>query len=220
MTHSTDAAARPRSLPATGGPRSWRAVDLVTAAVLGVAMGIAFIGWDYLLNTPWTLLTAAFPPAASLALGVWLLPAVVGGLLVRRPGAALFVEMIAALLEFWLGNPWGAGVLVSGLLQGLGVELAFAAFRWRRFGLGVASVAGLGAAVLEIAGYEWWSYAAEYSWAWKLAMLACAAVSGLVIAGVGGWMLVRALARAGAIDAFPPGQEHLRACADEPVRAQ
>jgi energy-coupling factor transport system substrate-specific component len=32
-------------------------------------------------------------------------------------------------------------------------------------------------------------------------------VSGALIAGVGGWFLVRALARTGALNAFPPGQE-------------
>lgn len=203
------------SITAKGGPFAWRGTDFVTAAVLGVAMGVAFIGWDYLLNTPWTLLTAGFPPAGSLALGVWLLPAVAAGLLIRRPGAALFVEMIAALLEYWLGNPWGPGVLISGLLQGLGVELALAALRWRRFGLGVAMLAGAASAVLEIVAYEWWSYAAEYSWTWKLAVLGCSVLSGIVIAGVGGWALVRALAATGVINNFPPGQEYLAAHLDE-----
>ena len=33
-------------------------------------------------------------------------------------------------------------------------------------------------------------------------------VSGLVLAGVVGWLLTRALARAGALAAFPAGQEH------------
>lgn len=212
-SHSTAtvAAGRGCTVLAQGGLFAWRGIDVVTAAVLGVAMGVVFIAWDYLLNTPWTALTAAFPPAGSLALGVWLLPAVAGGLLVRRPGAALFVEMIAALLEFWLGNPWGAGVLLSGLLQGLGVEIALALVVWRRWGVAVAVFAGACSAALEIVGYEWWSYAAEYSWAWKLAVLGFAVTSGMLIAGLGGWALVRALARAGAIDSFPAGREHLAA---------
>lgn len=219
MNTSTTATAshRGRYDTATGRLTAWRGIDFVTAAVLGVAMGAAFIGWDYLLNTPWTTLTLGFPPASSLALGVWLLPAVAGALLVRRPGAALFVEIIAALIEFWLGNPWGAGVLVSALLQGLGVELAFSVLRWRRFGLGAAMLAGACSAAVEIVAYEWWSYAAEYSWTWKLLILGFSIASGVVIAGAGAWALVRALARAGAIDAFPAGYEHLRATTDESV---
>ncbi len=192
---------------ARGGPGAWRGVDFVVAAVFGIAMGVVFISWDYLFNAPWTLLTAGFPPAASLALGVWLLPAVAGGLIIRRPGAAVFVELVAALLEYLLGNPWGPGVLISALVQGLGVELVFALVRWRGFGLVTAMMAGAASATLEIVGYEWWSYAAEYSWGWKLAVLSFSVVSGLTIAGIGSYALVRALARAGALAAFPPGAE-------------
>lgn len=194
--------------PAPGGPWAWRGVDLVVAAVFGVAMGVVFIAWDYLLNAPWTALTLAFPPASSLALGVWLLPAVAGGLIVRRPGAALFVELIAGVLEYLLGNPWGPGVLISAVLQGLGAELGFALLRWRRFGPGVAMIAGGLAASLEIVAYEWWSYAAEYAWPWKVAVLGSSVLSGVLLAGLGGHALVRALARAGALDAFGPGAEH------------
>jgi energy-coupling factor transport system substrate-specific component len=37
--------------------------------------------------------------------------------------------------------------------------------------------------------------------------LICGMVSGGLIAGLGGWALVRALGKAGALNAFPPGQE-------------
>ncbi|MBE3076147.1 MAG: ABC transporter permease, partial [Actinobacteria bacterium] len=47
----------------------------------------------------------------------------------------------------------------------------------------------------------------EYSTAWKAIYLGCGMVSGAVIAGVGGWALVHSLARTGALNAFPPGQE-------------
>jgi energy-coupling factor transport system substrate-specific component len=71
----------------------------------------------------------------------------------------------------------------------------------------VAVLGGVLAAVFEIVFYEWHSYVAEYSSAWKAIYLGCGMVSGAVIAGVGGWALVRALAGAGALNAFPPGQE-------------
>src|ERR1039458_4079123 len=78
---------------------------------------------------------ASHLPLGELMLGVWLVPAVVAGLVIRRPGAALFTELVAANVELFLGNRWGAAVLLSGMLQGLGVELALALFRHRRFGV-------------------------------------------------------------------------------------
>ena len=185
----------------------WRGVDLITAAMLAVAFGVMFWGFNTFIYPILSAATAGFPPAGELMLGVWLLPAVVGGLVVRRPGAALFTELVAANVSMLLGSQWGVAVLLSGLLQGLGVELALALFRHRRFGVVVAVLGGVLSAVFEIVFYEWQSYVAEYSSAWKAIFLGAGMVSGAVIAGVGGWFLVRALARTGALNAFPPGQE-------------
>ncbi|HXR67128.1 MAG TPA: ECF transporter S component [Dermatophilaceae bacterium] len=198
---------RPAAIPATHPLMRWRGVDLITAAMLAVAFGVMFWGFDTFVYPVVSTATMGFPPAGELVLGVWLLPAVVGALVIRRPGAALFTELVAANIELLLGNRWGAAVLLSAVLQGLGVELAVALFRHRRFGVVVAVLGGVLAAVFEIVFYEWYSYVAEYSTAWKAIYLACGMVSGAVIAGVGGWALVRGLARAGALNAFPPGQE-------------
>jgi energy-coupling factor transport system substrate-specific component len=198
--------ARPTVL-ATRPLMGWRGVDLITAAMLAVAFGVMFWGFDTFIYPILSTATAGFPPAGELMLGVWLVPAVVGGLVIRRPGAALFTELVAANIELFLGNRWGAAVLLSGLLQGLGVELALALFRHRRFGVVVAVLGGVFAATFEIVLYEWHYVVPEYSTAWKVVYLGCGLVSGAVIAGVGGWALVRALAGAGALNAFPPGQE-------------
>lgn len=200
---------RPGRRGARGGPTAWRAVDIVTLAVLGVALGVAFWGFDSFLYEPLKVALSVFPPLRELMLGVWILPAVAGALLVRRPGAALLCEMVAASVEMLLGNQWAAMVLVSGFLQALGVELVVAFWRWRRFDLLVAVCGGMLGAVLEIVVYEWWVYVPEFSWAWKLVYLAAGVISGAVVAGVGGHLLVRALAATGAVDAFPPGEEHL-----------
>lgn len=196
-----------RTILATRPLMGWRGVDLITAAMLAVAFGVMFWGFDTFIYPILTTATAGFPPAGELMLGVWLIPAVVGALVIRRPGAALFTELVAANVELFLGNKWGVAVLLSAVLQGLGVELALALFRHRRFGVIVAVLGGVLAAVFEIVFYEWYSYVADYSTAWKAIYLACGMVSGAAIAGVGGWALVRGLAGTGALSAFPPGQE-------------
>jgi energy-coupling factor transport system substrate-specific component len=197
----------PATILATPPLMRWRGIDLITAAMLAVAFGVMFWGFDTFIYPILSTATAGFPPAGELMLGVWLLPAVVGALVIRRPGAALFTELVAANVELFLGNKWGAAVLLSAVLQGLGVELALVLFRHRRFGVVVAVLGGALAATFEIVFYEWYSYVAEYSLAWKAIYLGCGMVSGAVVAGVGGWALVRGLAGTGALSAFPPGQE-------------
>ncbi|HEU5043171.1 MAG TPA: ECF transporter S component [Nocardioidaceae bacterium] len=188
---------------------SYRTIDLVTAALLGVGFGVVFWAWDQLYAAPSAALGAVFAPLTGLLGGPWLLAGVAGGLMVRRPGAALFTELVAASVEALIGSGWGWTTLISGGLQGLGVELVLALFLWRRFGAGVAMLAGLASAAFEVVGYEWWSYFADYAWSWKLVYLASFGVSGALVAGLGGLFIVRGLARAGAVNAMPPGQEEL-----------
>lgn len=207
-TTTTPAAERARTVLATGQLMGWRTVDLLTIAFLGVAFGVAYWGYGLLYNGPISALGLAFQPLFGLFVGFWFIAGVVGGLVVRRPGAALACELIAAIVSALFGNQWGVTTVVSGLAQGIGAELAFAIFAYKAFGPAVALLAGALSAPLEWV-YEAYAYFADWTWAWKLAYLPLMVVSGIVIAGVGGWLLTRALAQAGALNPFPPGQEVL-----------
>jgi len=203
-----------RSLTATRPLMGWRTVDILTIAFLGAALGVAFWGWGVFYNGPVTALKIGYAPLMGLFVGPWFLAGVVGGLVVRRPGAALFCEVVAALVSMLPGTEWGATVLISGVLQGLGAELVFAIFGYKAFSVAVAALAGALSAPLQwgfevmtlpAGGGGWY---AEWVLRDKVVYLGAMMLSGAVIAGVLGWLLVRALARAGALSAFPPGQEH------------
>lgn len=186
----------------------WRTVDLLTMAFLGVAFGVAYWGYGLIYNGPISALGLAFQPIFGLFVGFWFIAGVVGGLVIRRPGAALACEVIAASVSALFGNQWGMATVVSGLAQGIGAELAFAIFAYASFGPVVAILAGALSAPLEWV-YEIVTYFQGWSWSWQLAYLPLMVVSGVVFAGVGGWLLTRALAGAGALNPFPPGQEVL-----------
>ncbi len=196
----------PRTILATRPLARWRTIDLLTCAFVGVALGVAYWAWDLVYGVPSDALTLAFPPLVGLVGGPWLMAGVVGGLVVRRPGAALFAELIAATVEALIGNKWGASTLVSGVLQGLGAEIGFAILAYASFGLGAAVLAGALAAPLE-ALYEWYAYWTEWDLGFKVLYLLLLTASGALVAGGLGWLLVRGLARAGALNALPPGQE-------------
>jgi energy-coupling factor transport system substrate-specific component len=186
---------------------TWRGIDLVTSAILAVALGVAFWGFDTLIYPLLGLVTAGFPPVGELALGIWIIPAVTGSLLVRRPGAAIFMELIAANVELLLGNTWGITVLVSALLQAVGVEIVFLIFRYRRFNFAIAALGGMLSAVFEICFYEWWSYVPDYSPLFKAIFLVCGMISGALLAGGGAFWLIRGLGKTGTLNAFAAGRE-------------
>lgn len=170
-----------------GGPIAWRSVDLMTIAILGAAPGVAFWGWDLLLYPVVSAaLNTVFPPLASLILGVWVLPAVVGGLVVRHPGAAPPCEIVAVTIEASLGNQWGLNATISGMLQVLGVEIILVVFPWRGFRVWVTVLAGTFLAALELCCWEWWVYQGEYTLGTKLAVPGCTVASCIVTSGLGG----------------------------------
>ena len=183
----------------------WRTVDIVVAAVLAVAFGVVFQAWGLLWSAIDPVFTG-FPPAAGLMVGVWLIAGVVGALVIRKPGAALFVETVAAMVSALLGAQWGLITILYGVVQGLAVELVFAAFLYRRWKLAVAVMAGAAAGAASAILDFFYSYPA-WSVAWKGTWLVMVALSGAVIAGWLGWVLVRALARTGALASFAAGRE-------------
>ncbi|MGL4174075.1 MAG: ECF transporter S component [Actinomycetota bacterium] len=193
-----------RAIWATSDRPGWRTIDVVVTAMLGVVFGVAYWGWNFVYAAIDPALKA-FPPASGLLAGPWLIAGVVGALVVRRPGAALGAELLAANVSFLIGNQWGVATLISGALQGIGVEVAFLLVGWRRFGPVVAALGGALAATVESV-YEWFAYWDAWQWGYKFAYWGLFVVSGIVAAGWGGWILVRALARAGALDAFPIGR--------------
>lgn len=185
---------------------AWRTIDLLTAALIGVVFGVVYWGWSAAYTALSTPLSNLLGPTIGLLGGPWLIAGVVAGLVVRRPGAALFAELLAATVEALIGNAWGSATLISGALQGLGVEVVLAVFLFRRFGWPVAALSGACAALFEFA-YEWSAYWQGTTLGFKLGYGAFFALSGAVVAGIGGWVLTRALAATGAIDALPAGQE-------------
>ena len=199
---------RTPSRPAEPPLRRWRTHDLVTAALLAVATGVVFWVWNFAYQLLSPALSTLLTPLTALLGGTWFLAGVLGGLVVRRPGAALFCELLAALVSALLGNQWGWTTVLSGLVQGLGAEIVFAVLLYRRFGLPVAVLAGAASGAAG-ADYEWFAYWQGYTWTFKLVYLGSYALSGAVIAGVGGGLVTRALARAGALNALPPGREAL-----------
>ena len=196
------------AVTSAGRSMRYRTIDLVTIATLGVAFGVMFWAWGKIYEPIGTALGLSYPPSFGLLVGPWLMAGVVGGLIIRKPGAALATEVIAAAASALVpgGTQWGMSVLVSGFWQGLGVELILAIFLYRRFGVVVTALGGALAGAFE-AAYEWSSYYADWDWPYRFAHLGFMIASGAVIAGIGGWALVRALASAGVLDTFGPGRE-------------
>ncbi|HEX5466393.1 MAG TPA: ECF transporter S component [Candidatus Limnocylindrales bacterium] len=185
----------------------WRTIDIVVAAIVGVVFGVVFWFWGAYVWSGLDPVFQAVKPAEYIISGVWLMPAVVAPLIIRKPGAALFAELVAAIVSAILGGPWGLDVILSGFVQGAGAELIFAFGMYRSWGLIAAVLAGAAAAVGEAVHDIVIYYPSDqFGPQFQLAIAVVDVVSGVLIAGLGGWLLVRAVRRAGVLQSFPqPG---------------
>src|SRR6266545_2743361 len=116
-------------------------MSIVGAAILAIAFGVVFYAWDRLWAGTESLFTG-FPPGRAAIAGVWFLPAVLGPLVIRKPGAGVFTETVAAAVSALLGAQWGLVTVLYGLVQGVGGEAPFAATGYRNSRLVTALVGG------------------------------------------------------------------------------
>jgi energy-coupling factor transport system substrate-specific component len=186
----------------------WRTVDIVVAAIIGVAFSFVFWGW----NSLWAGPANAIPlPGRAFMYGVWLVPAVLGGLVIRKPGAAFFAETVAALVSMALGSAWGWTLAVEGPIEALAAELGFAILLYRSFGLLAASLSGaLGGLAAGIYDIVYWYPASDFATgSMRIPYLVITVASCLVVAGIGSWALTKALAQTGVLDRFPSGRDRV-----------
>ena len=112
-------------------------------------------------------------------------------------------------MSLLLGSPYGGITVIYGLVQGLGAELGFLLTAYRRFGWGTAvlaaTTAGLSTSILDLTLY--YPVSADYPLlAFTAPYVLLTVLSSVVLAGVLGLLLVRALARTGALSSFASGR--------------
>ncbi|GLI28700.1 ABC transporter permease [Agromyces rhizosphaerae] len=185
----------------------WRVVDIVVASVVGVAVGVVFWAWGLAWNGVSAPIEALLPGLQAAPAAVWLVAGVLGALIIRKPGAAIYTELVAAVVSALIGSQWGGFLTIeAGLVQGLGAELIFLLFLYRRWNLPVAMLAGAGAGLaMAINDLVLWYVGAAPAFAVIYAV--SAVVGGALIAGLLSWLAVRGLASTGALSRFAAGRE-------------
>lgn len=185
---------------------SWRNIDIIIAAVIGVAVGLIFVIWNIIGGAGYEAVNALTPGLGGLVAGMWFLGGPLGAYIIRKPGAAIFVEVIAATVSALIGNQWGISTLYSGLAQGLGAELVFLILAYKRYNMTTVVISGL------MAGIGAWTFELftgnlAKTFEYNVIYLISTALSGAVLAGVLAYFLAKALAATGALDRFAIGRE-------------
>lgn len=112
--------------------RHWTLRDVIFLAIIAIFFGIIYQVWSYAYYA--LAATPLKPFANDLTLGVWIMAGPLAGVLLKKPGAGLLGELLAATVEMLLFSSWGAADLITGVTQGAGAELGFATTGYRNWG--------------------------------------------------------------------------------------
>lgn len=175
---------------------AWTLREILIVTVLGAVFGILYLAWVQV----WLVAQAVFGPVTmDVVMGFWFIVSIVAAAIIRKPGAALVSELLAAVTQILLGSPAGLLLLLTGLVQGAGAEAVFAATRWKNYRLPVLIAAGVGAAIFSFA-YTWirFDYGALAP-GLLITMFVLRCLSGALLGGLLGHLVVEALYRTGVL---------------------
>jgi energy-coupling factor transport system substrate-specific component len=178
--------------------RTWSLMHLVALSVIGITCGALFAGWNLIWGALTPLFALVLPLQYLLLAGTWVIAGPLAGLIIKRRGAALAGELIAASVSFLLASQWSIDALFSGAVQGLGAELVFALLGYRVWGWPVLIFAGAASGV-GMALHDLPLYFAGVDAGYAAALAAAMVASGALLGGGGALLLHRALRRSGAL---------------------
>jgi energy-coupling factor transport system substrate-specific component len=192
------------TIDTTRARRGWTTRDAILVAVLAVVFGFLYMQW-----VPIWVAAAAFGAQVGqeALFGFWLIAGILASYIVRRPGAALVGEFLAAMAEVLFGAAAGTPLLVTGIMQGLGAELVFGVRRWKDYSLMTMVIAG---AVGMLVALPWNWFRLGYFQldpGYLVVLLVVRVLSGAIISGLLSKVIGDALARTGVLSNFAIGRE-------------
>jgi len=173
--------------------------EVVLTTVVAVALGVAFWGWTFVYEIAKPLLKIY--GLSYLTAGFWIFASVFLSQIVRKPGIAIIASIIAAFVESLLTH-WGLMSVVWGVVQGLGAEIIFLAFAYKKWDLKVLVLAALLSAffsyALDFALYDY----GNLNFSFNLIQLFSFLFSAALLAGWLSTVISRRLVRLGLLDQF------------------
>jgi energy-coupling factor transport system substrate-specific component len=173
--------------------------EMVLTTVVAVALGVSFWGWTFVyeIAKPFLKLSGL----SYLVAGFWIFASVFLSQIVRKPGIALIASIIAAFVESLLTH-WGIMSVLWGIVQGLGAEIIFMIFLYRKWDLWVIVLASILSATFSY-GLDFYLY--EYknlSLGFNFLQLFSFLISSAFFAGIMSHILSKRLLRLGLLDQF------------------
>ncbi|MGG3450509.1 ECF transporter S component [Domibacillus aminovorans] len=177
----------------------WKMKEVVLTVILAVACGVIYLGW----STLWIPISAIVGPmGAGFMFGIWVIASPIVAYIIRKPGAAFIAEVAAAAVELLTGSHFGLSALLIGVFQGIGSEIAFAIFRYKRYNLFTLMLSGALAAVGGMIYHLMANGFGYYTPGVLFTTLGINIISGMILGGLLAKVVVDALAKTGVLEQY------------------
>jgi len=178
---------------------TWKMKEVVLAVILSVACGVIYLGW----STLWIPISALVGPVgAGFMFGIWVIASPIVAYIIRKPGASLIAEVAAAAVELLTGSHFGLSALLVGVFQGIGAEMAFAIFGYKRYNLFTLMLSGafaaIGSMIYNLIANGFGFYTTKVF----LVTLGIHVISGTILGGLLAKVVVDALAKTGVLEQY------------------
>ncbi|MGN0981120.1 MAG: ECF transporter S component [Candidatus Avoscillospira sp.] len=185
----------------------WELKDVIMMAILGVVFAAVYLA---VFQGGLALSTALTPAGLSafgfeIIYGVWFMASTLAAYIIRKPGVALITEILAAAVELLMGNSGGLTVVLTGLIQGAGAELAFAIFRYKKWNLLSMSLAGILSALFIFCYELYYLNYIALAPSLLIAQLAVRFISAVVFSGIICKLAGDGLAKTGVVKSYAIG---------------
>ncbi|RIP35681.1 thiamine ABC transporter permease [Staphylococcus gallinarum] len=144
----------------------------------------------------------------ELTYGAWFMAAVVAYLIIPKAGIALLAEFAAGAGETIIMGRFDIATMIYAFVQGLACEVIFMIFRYKSRSAMVAMLAGFLTAIATLPIDFAYGYLGEIA-GWNLALyIGCRVISGIVVAGLLSYYIVKALDQTGVTKLFRPATKN------------
>jgi len=114
---------------------SWELKDIILISLLAVFWGVVKLSTVHLtlFATPFLVPFGLGDFAFEFVFGIFFIAATFSPYIMQKPGVATIAETLAAVVQILLGSPFAATLFISGFVQGVGAELGFMAFKYKKY---------------------------------------------------------------------------------------
>ena len=177
--------------------------EILVTVLIAVIFAIIYNLWWF----PYEFAKVAGLHLEQLTYGVWFMAAIVSYLIIPKPGIAIIAEFAAGAGETIVMGKFDIPTIIYAILQGVACEIIFAIFKYQSRSAVVAMLAGLLTALISFPVDYFYGYLNEVA-GWNLLLfIVFRAISGIILAGLLSYIVVKALDQTGVTKLFRPASK-------------